>query len=128
MTICITSTGSTLDSLIDHRFGRCEYFLILDENGKLLKSILNKGIEATRGAGVTAAQIIADEKVDVIITGNIGPNAYGILGSLDIKIFSGVLDITVQQAFEKFKKGELKEIDPSDARGFGPGFGRGLNR
>lgn len=126
--ICITSTGSTLSSSIDPRFGRCQYFLIVDEKGKLIKKILNEAGQAMRGAGITAAQIIADEKVDIIITGNIGPNAYTVLESSGIKIFHGAFGMTAKQAFEMYKKGDLKEVDSSQGTGFGPGLSRGVGR
>ena len=125
MKICITAVGPKLNSAIDPRFGRCAYFLIVDEKGKLLKAIANEGVQAMRGAGVTAAQIVADQGANVVITGNVGPNAYMVLGSSGIKIFPGASNITAEQAFKMYKQGKLKEIDPSQARGFGPGFGRG---
>ena len=121
--ICITSTGSTLGSSIDPRFGRCQYFLIFDEKGKLVKKILNEAGQSMQGAGVSAAQVIADEKVDVIITGNIGPNAYNVLNSSKIKIFSGVFGMSAKQAFEMYKKEKLKEVEPSTELGPRPGFG-----
>jgi predicted Fe-Mo cluster-binding NifX family protein len=126
--ICITAVGPKLDSATDPRFGRCAYFLILDEKGKLLKAIPNKGVEAMRGAGVTAAQIVADQGVKIVITGNVGPNAYMVLTQSGTKIFPEAFNITAEQAFELYKQGKLKEIDSSQARGFGPGFGRGLGR
>lgn len=128
MKICITSIGPELNSGVDPRFGRCGYFLILNEKGELLKSIPNESGQAMRGAGITAAQIAADEKVDIVITGNVGPNAYMVLNQSGIKIFPGASNITIEQAFEMYKEGKLKEIDPSQARGFGPGFGRGAGR
>ena len=128
MKICITAVGSKSNSEVDPRFGRCAYFLIFDEKGKLLKTILNEAGQAMRGAGITAAQIIADEKVDIIITGNIGPNAYMVLESSGVKILHGAFGVTVEQALEMYKKKELKEVDSSQGTGFGPGLGRGMGQ
>lgn len=128
MKICITAIGPELSSKVDPRFGRCAYFLIVDEKGNLEKAILNKAVQAMRGAGVTAAQIVASEKVDIIITGNVGPRAYMVLEQSNIKIFPESPDITAKEAFEMYKKGKLKEIRGTEARGFGPGFGRGMSR
>jgi len=125
MKICITSTGSTLNSSVDPRFGRCGYFLIMNEKGKLLKALPNEGVQAMRGAGITAAQIVANEGIKVVITGNIGPNAYMVLEQSGIKIFPGAFNMTVEEAFEMYKQGKFKEMEPSQAKGFGPGFGRG---
>ena len=133
--ICITAVGPKLSSATDPRFGRCGYFLIIDEKGKLLKAIPNEGVQAMRGAGVTAAQIVVDQGVKIVITGNVGPNAYMVLSQSGIKIFPGVFNMSAKQAFELYEQGKLREIEPSEARGFGPlrreaspGFGRGLGR
>lgn len=108
--ICIPSTGPNLDSLIDSRFGRCNYFLILDENGKLLDAIQNKANQAQRGAGVCAGQNIANEKANVVIAENIGPRAYMVLNSSGINIFSGASNVSVKKAFEMYNQGKLNEI------------------
>jgi len=46
MKICVSSLGSDLNSLIDPRFGRAQYFLFLDEKGNLDEVISNPGILA----------------------------------------------------------------------------------
>jgi len=107
--VCITSTGPGLDSLVDPRFGRCQYFLIIDEEGKLIKTIENTGTRAMRGAGITAAQIVANEKVSVVITGNIGPNAFIVLSQTGIEVYPGALGMSCKKAFEEFNQGQLTE-------------------
>lgn len=134
MKICITSTGPNLDSPIDPRFGRCAYFLIVDEQGKLIKTVENTGVQAMRGAGVTAAQIVANEGVDIIITSNIGPNAFSVLGSSGIKVFLAEFGTTAKDALEMYKEGKLKEAPAPTGPAFrgmggrGGGFGRGGGR
>jgi len=128
MKICITSTGPNLDSPIDPRFGRCAYFLIIDEEGKLTKTVENTGVQAMRGAGISAAQIVANEGVDVIITSNIGPNAFSVLGSSGIKVFLAEFGATAKEALGKYKEGKLEEAPAPTGpafRGMGGGFGRG---
>jgi predicted Fe-Mo cluster-binding NifX family protein len=139
MRICITATGPNLDSPVDPRFGRCQYFLVLDEKGELIKAIANEGGQAMSGAGVTAAQVVADSGVEAVITGNIGPNAYYVLKTSGIRIFPAVLGISTKEAFKMYINGKLKELTvptgpgPGPGRrpgrgsgwGHGPGFGRG---
>ncbi len=103
MLIAITSLGPNLDSLIDPRFGRAAYFLILNEKGKLLKSLKNPGNEAVRGAGVFAGQMIIDEKADVVITHNIGPNALRVLESSKVEMFLVEENLTAKKAFQKYQ-------------------------
>jgi len=125
MKICITSTGPDMDSIIDPRFGRCQYFIIADEKGKLIKSIKNTGVETMRGAGITAAQIVVNEKIDAIITGNIGPNAFSVLSGSEIKIYSGVFNSTIESAIKELKTGKLEETKKSTVGGY---FGRSAGR
>ncbi len=125
--ICISATGKSLDSLLDPRFGRTVYFLIVDEKGKLIKAIKNTGVQAMRGAGITAAQIVAQEKVKAVITGNIGPNASMVLGSSEIKIFIGSPGMKVRDVLQEYQKGKLQEVKKTilSKLGFGQGFGQG---
>ncbi|KPK78839.1 MAG: hypothetical protein AMJ89_00185 [candidate division Zixibacteria bacterium SM23_73] len=109
MKICISATGDNLNAALDPRFGRAVYFLVIDDKGKLIKSIKNTGVQAMRGAGITAAQIVAAEKVDAVITGNIGPNALMVLGSSGIKIFFGTPMMNIKDVIKEYQNGKLQE-------------------
>lgn len=112
MKIAISSTGKTKGDLLDTRFGRCEYFQIHDtENGEV-KIIENKGQNASGGAGIAASNQVIDEKVDVIITGNLGPNAFELIEKAEIKAYK-CGNIAVNLVLEKYKNGELEEIKMS---------------
>ena len=130
MKICVTSTGDTLDSDVDPRFGRCRYFLILDTDTMKFKSISNESAITSGGAGIQAAQTIAKAGVEVVITGNMGPNAFQTLSAAGITVFTGV-NGNIKEAVEKYKKGEMKKtLAPSVGSHFGMGrsgggFGRG---
>jgi predicted Fe-Mo cluster-binding NifX family protein len=107
MKICICTTGLDLDSPIDQVFGRCSYFLFVDTETEEFKAIENKAKDTVGGAGIAAAQTVADEKAEVVIVGNIGPNALTALEQSGIKVISGVSGIA-REALEKFKRGELE--------------------
>ncbi len=122
MKICITSSGEDLGSSLDARFGRCAYFLLVDSESKEVEAIENTGTRAQRGAGVTAAQIVADSGADVVITGNIGPNAFTVLhNTAGVKIYDGEVGKSCEENLRLYNNNELEEIE--DAR---PGGGRGL--
>lgn len=106
MKIAITSSGNTFDSFVDSRFGRCPYFIIVDTDTMQFKVINNSGAGRGGGAGVNAAQLIVDEGVEVLISGNIGPNAEQALKASNIKILTG-LSGTIKEVVEKFKRGEI---------------------
>ena len=111
MKIAVSSMGKSIGDKIDIRFGRCPYFLIIDIENKEIKNV--KTIENTAqaqagGAGISAAQIVADEKVETIITTNLGPRAFQVFQQLKIKIYQA--EGKIKDVVQKFIKGELKEI------------------
>ena len=111
MKVAVSATGKGLDSQIDMRFGRCAYFVIAevkDKKVKELKSILNPNVNVGGGAGISAAQIVANENVDAIITGNCGPRAFEVFAQFKIKIYQATG--TVKNALNKMAEGKLKEV------------------
>ncbi len=80
-----------LESRLSERFGRAPYFLIADvdpETCRILeyRVVENPGAKAGSGAGVKAAQTLADNGVKVYIGPNPGPNAYAALQALGVRI------------------------------------------
>jgi len=110
MKIGITSTGENLDADVDQRFGRCKYFLIVDAESMEFEVLSNENAMASGGAGIQAAQTIANKNIDAVVTGNVGPNAFQTLSAAGIKVFTGASG-TIKESIEKYKKGELKETE-----------------
>jgi predicted Fe-Mo cluster-binding NifX family protein len=112
MKIAFTSTGTTWNSMIDPRFGRTEFFILFDEDTQQSAIIDNSAVKnEAHGAGTATAQKIFELNPDVLITGNgPGENAATALKRLDMKIFVDAQDMTIQQAYEQYKNGNLKEI------------------
>ncbi|RPI36017.1 MAG: dinitrogenase iron-molybdenum cofactor biosynthesis protein [Nitrospiraceae bacterium] len=126
MKLCITSSGRDLDALADERFGRAEFFLIVDTDTLSVEAVMNTAQAAGQGAGIGAAQIIADKGADALLTGVVGPNAFQSLKEAGIIIYEGLSDNdTAREALEKFKKGGYRE---ASAPSGGPGHGRGRGR
>jgi len=107
MKLCISSTGPHLEASVDPRFGRCQYFLFVDTETMSFESVVNPALMAGGGAGVQAAQLTVNKGAEVILTGNIGPNAFQALQAAGLKIATGVTG-SVKEVIEKFKKGELQ--------------------
>jgi predicted Fe-Mo cluster-binding NifX family protein len=125
--VAVSSSGNSLTSLVEPRFGRCPYFVIVDTDSMKHEIVPNKAVGSAHGAGIGAAQLVASKDVKVILTGNVGPNAYSALSASSIRIVSGVTG-TVKEAVERFKKGELKDTGgPTVGGHFGMG-GRGRRR
>ena len=124
MKICVSSTADSLDAPVDPRFGRCPYFIIVDSDTMQFEVIPNAASGAMGGAGIQATQIIVSKGVKVVITGNVGPNAFQALSAAGIKIITGAYG-TVREVIEKYKRGDLKETgSPTVGGHFGMGGGR----
>ena len=129
MKIAVSASGDSLDANVDPRFGRCPYFIILETEGNEIKGhkvINNQATEAMRGAGIQAAQNVANKGAKVVITGNIGPNAFNALSQTGIKVVTGVSG-KISEVVKKYLNGELKETTQPTVR-FGRGMGRGFGR
>jgi predicted Fe-Mo cluster-binding NifX family protein len=127
MKVAITATGPTLDADIDPRFGRCQYFIIVDPETMQFEALENSGAMAGGGAGVSTAQTIASKGVEAVLTGNCGPNAYQVLSAAGIKVITGVAG-KVQDAIQGYKSGKFQassQPNVGDHFGMGRGMGRG---
>ncbi len=112
MKIVFTSKGTEWASAIDPRFGRTDYFFVYDEESGEISAVDNRAIaETAHGAGPQTAQMLFGLKPDVLITGN-GPggNAARVLAQGKVKIFAGAGEMSVKEAFEAYKNGDLKEF------------------
>lgn len=87
MKVIITSTGNSVDSAMDTRFGRCSYFAVYDTESRNFEFISNEAGKAQQGAGIAAAQNVLDLSADVLLTGRLGPKASQVLESSTIKTY-----------------------------------------
>jgi predicted Fe-Mo cluster-binding NifX family protein len=86
MRIAITSTGNSMDSLIDSRFGRCIYFVIFDTESKSIEFIPNPFKEVEEDAGPSSVELIASRNVSKIVSGEFGIKIKPLLDSLKIQM------------------------------------------
>ncbi|MEJ2729593.1 MAG: NifB/NifX family molybdenum-iron cluster-binding protein [Deltaproteobacteria bacterium] len=117
MKIAISSSGKTLDSAVDPRFGRAEYFIIVDPETMDFEAVENsQSFNLPQGAGIQAGKTIADNKVEALITGHCGPKAFKVLQSAGIKIMTGASG-KVSDVIAQFKSGELETATDADVEG-----------
>jgi predicted Fe-Mo cluster-binding NifX family protein len=108
MKIAITSTGKTLDSQVDQRFGRAAYFIIVETQTMDFSVLENESAAASGGAGISAAKAVIDAGAEAVLTGNCGPNAQRTLNTAGVKLYTSVSG-TIEEAIELFKNGKLTE-------------------
>lgn len=117
MKIAVTAKKNTgLETDIDPRFGRANYFAIVDTVNMDVNFIANTAAESSSGAGVGAAQLIADQNVDIVISGSFGPKAFNGLSAADIKLYS-VNGGTIKEAVEDYNNGVLQQLTTATNNG-----------
>lgn len=107
MRIAVTATGATIESPVDHRFGRAAFFIEVDtETGAWAAHDNKQNLNAVQGAGIQAAQNVANLGAEAVLTGNVGPKAYTTLQAAGIAVYlcEGGL---VSDAIEALKVGKL---------------------
>jgi len=129
MKIAVSAVSEDLKQPVNLVFGRCPGYVIAEIDGKKVKEtkfVKNPGISTGMGAGIAAAQAVASQNVQAVISGNVGPNAFMVLQQSKIKVYR-VTDLTVEQALQQFAEGKLEEVKGSTAPGhFGMGQGQGM--
>ncbi len=118
MKIAVTAmSGDGLDSQVDSRFGRARYFIVYDTESEEVVSIDNSlNVNAQQGAGIQAAESIANSGATVLLTGHCGPNAFKTLSTAGIKVVIGASG-TVKEAIDDYLSGKLKEAEGADVEG-----------
>ncbi len=118
MRIGISAASKDLDALLDPRFGRCPYFLIVDTETKVLEVVDNPGNMAGGGAGIRAAQAFLQLGTKELVTGQAGPNAFEVLVEGGVKIYQAP-QVKISEVIELYKNGDLKQITTPGGRGRG---------
>jgi len=132
MKIALSATGLTLDDEVDPRFGRCQYFIIVDTDTMEFEAVDNTSAMQPGGAGISTGQMIAGKGAQVVLTGNCGPNAYQVLSSAGIQVITGVGG-KIRDAVNAYKSGQLQasaqpNVSAHSGTGGGMGMGGGMGR
>lgn len=123
MKVAVTSEGYNLEANTSPVFGRCPVYLLVDTESMEFEALENPAAGASGGAGVQAAQFIANQQVGAVISGNVGPNAFQVLDSASIPVylFEGG---KVREAMKAYNEGTLSRASRATAPEHA-GMGRG---
>jgi len=129
MKVAVSASSPDLESPVDPRFGRCPYYLIVDPKTMEFEAVENPHLGASSGAGIQAAQLVAQKNVEAVLTGSCGPNAFQTLKAAGVKVVVGVTG-TVSEAVRKYASGaDYREaIGPDVPAHYGMGRGAGIGR
>jgi len=112
--IAVTAKGEGLSAEVDERFGRAACFVLYDTETKMVRTIDNgQSVNAAQGAGIQAAETIARQGAECLITGHCGPKAFRTLSSAGIRVYNGAAG-TVAQAIAALEQGSLAKASAAD--------------
>lgn len=117
MKVAITSVGPDPESAVDPRFGRCKCFMLCDTDAGAFSATDNaQNLHAAQGAGIQAAETVANLGAEAVLTGHCGPKAFRTLAAAGIKVYTGATG-TVREAVTAFVAGKLAEAGDADVEG-----------
>lgn len=110
--VAVTSEGPTMADQVDPRFGRAGGFVVVDLETNESSYVDNGASQAmAHGAGIQAAERIAASGAKIVLTGFVGPKAFTALQAAGIKIGQDVAGMSVAEAVEKFRAGQVEIAD-----------------
>ncbi len=128
MKVVVTSNGADLNAPVSPVFGRCPAYVFVDTETMAFETAPNPAISAPGGAGIQAAQFVIEQGAQAVLTGNVGPNAFGVFQAANVPIYL-VGGGTVGEAVEAYKAGRLPSTAGASAPAHaGMGRGRGMGR
>lgn len=131
MKIVVSAEGGTLDAPTSPVFGRCAFFVVVDNESMEAQALPNPAASQSGGAGIQAAQLVASQGAGAVLTGNLGPNAFDVLRAAGVLAYH-VPGGNVRQAVRAFQAGALQPLGGPSVQahagmgGRGQGMGRGI--
>ncbi|MGI6498376.1 MAG: NifB/NifX family molybdenum-iron cluster-binding protein [Oscillospiraceae bacterium] len=114
MKVIVPVESKSLDAPVCPSFGRTPFFALIDGDSGSCEFLINKAAASQGGAGISAAQAVADCGANALITYRCGENAANVLKAAEIKIYKAQ-DGSVQDNLTALQKGTLAlltEIHP----------------
>jgi len=97
-------------------FGRAPYFLFHNTDTNTSQTVENTAAQAQGGAGIKAAQLVADSHADAVITVRCGQNSAEVLQTAKIAVYKSEGDSAAEN-LQAFAEGKLVKLNH-----FHPGF------
>lgn len=116
MKIIITASSNKLDQAFNPRFGRADYFILIDSETRAWEAFPNPAATSGGGAGPQAVQFISAKGAEIVISGRYGPNAFSALEAAGIQAYIAS-DGTVNHVLQQFLDGQLEQAGGASGPG-----------
>lgn len=118
MKYIISVREQNLETTVDPRFGRAQFFALFDSsNGTCTWHSNAQNLQAAQGAGIQSAQNVINLGAEAVITGHCGPKAYRVLNAAGIKIYNVAAQLSIKEAVKEIESGNIKPSDGADVEG-----------
>jgi len=91
-------------------FGRAPYYMLFDATTREITYLDNLAANAPGGAGIKAAQFVADQKADVLLTPRCGENAGEVLKAAGILLYKTVPG-SAEENIAAYEAGTLEQLN-----------------
>ncbi|MBN2478838.1 MAG: hypothetical protein JXA94_01280 [Parachlamydiales bacterium] len=102
-----------LQSKIAEHFGRCEFYLVLNENGIIIESIENNSFH--NSGTKSPPEILADNNITYLLCKNLGPKALSLCNASNISVYLDHTSIFASEIFHNWKQKKLVEANQENA-------------
>ena len=116
MKIIITASSDKINQAFNPRFGRADYFILVDSETRAWEALPNPAVTAGGGAGPQAVQFISEKGAEILISGRYGPNAFSALEAAGIKAYIANAG-SVEDVLQQFLDGQLQEATGASGPG-----------
>ena len=110
MKIAMPVDDKSMETTVCMSFGRTPYFLIYDTESKESVFLDNSAAASQGGAGIKAAQSIADNHARALLTPRCGENAAEVIKAAHIKIYKTIND-SIMENINAFSEGKLPVLE-----------------
>jgi len=116
--IIVPSDSANPDGQVYYRFASAPYFILYDFNTNQATVIANPYAAQVRGMGITVAQMLIDFKIDAVVAGGIGPQAFDAFYLAKVKVYGPVTG-SVRTAITNYQLERLPELKEANLGGYG---------
>ncbi|NCO28067.1 MAG: dinitrogenase iron-molybdenum cofactor [Caldiserica bacterium CG_4_8_14_3_um_filter_35_18] len=115
MKICFTADEANgIESTVSYHFGHCPYYVIVDVDGNVVKSV--ESIPNPMAEGHSPGDLpsyMKEKGIDTIITGGMGERAQEFFKSYNIEAITGTYG-KVKDVLEEYLHGEVKYTEKAE--------------
>lgn len=107
--MAIPSIGDSDQSQVNERFGRTEFIYIYNTDTEE-KEVFHNPVLDSHGQGPKLINQLAQKNIDVIVTQNLGENAFNAANAAEINVYFPIPG-TVKENILAYQKNELKKME-----------------